>query len=279
MPLKGSFKSHDAATAVFCILPVWLCLFIGGMMFGGANVAYQFDEAAKEDWARGACTIHRNESRVLTLDCGRGNRVHQAQVSVELAMRGNATRRGTALKRPSWRKDCGGEDENCGHKFCFKTRAKAKHFLKKFDDGRTYPCWRAPAPPVPRGEADRRLRVSPRAGTTRGRLTTSRCGTTGRRSRRTGSPASCCSVSVGSSFSSRPFSSSTRRRKSPAPRRLRDPNRPRRARASSRAPTRDKVRDRPTSAARRGTTCTSITRRFPPRAAVPPAKKRRGDAS
>ena len=41
MPLEGCLAgNHDAAMAGICFFPLWLCLLIGGLMFGGANVAY-----------------------------------------------------------------------------------------------------------------------------------------------------------------------------------------------------------------------------------------------
>ena len=146
MPLEGCLAgNHDAAMAGLCFFPLWLCLLIGGLMFGGANVAYQVDEAAVADWTKGSCEVIRGNSSVVTMDCGRGNRVHQAWVAVKLTLSSNETKLGTALKRPSWRKECGGEN-NCGTKYCFDKggRAAAKRFLAKFADGATYPCWYDP---------------------------------------------------------------------------------------------------------------------------------------
>jgi len=146
MPLEGCLAgNHDAAMAGLCFFPLWLCLLIGGLMFGGANVAYQVDEAAVADWTKGSCEVIRGNSSVFTMDCGRGNRVHQAWVAVKLTLSSNETKLGTALKRPSWRKECGGEN-NCGTKYCFDKggRAAAKRFLAKFADGATYPCWYDP---------------------------------------------------------------------------------------------------------------------------------------
>ncbi|KAH8049078.1 hypothetical protein JL722_12078 [Aureococcus anophagefferens] len=116
-------------------------------MFGGANVAYQVDEAAVADWTKGSCEVIRGNSSVFTMDCGRGNRVHQAWVAVKLTLSSNETKLGTALKRPPWRKECGGEN-NCGTR-CFDKggRAAAKRFLAKFADGATYPCWDLNTPP------------------------------------------------------------------------------------------------------------------------------------
>ena len=99
MPLEGCLAgNHDAAMAGLCFFPLWLCLLIGGLMFGGANVAYQVDEAAVADWTKGSCEVIRGNSSVVTMDCGRGNRVHQAWVAVKLTLSSNETKLGTALK-------------------------------------------------------------------------------------------------------------------------------------------------------------------------------------
>ena len=120
---------------------------------GIANGVYQFDENARTSWAEGSCQVVALDKDQIK--CGSGSKAqdyYQSLITVILSssdtkIKGAETITnftGVALKYPSWRKNCGGD--NCAaNKFCFADKAEANSFLGEFEIGDSYSCYFDPS--------------------------------------------------------------------------------------------------------------------------------------